>query len=277
MEGKTVDRGHRKKNPELVNNILKKLINNYLTMNKTVQFAILLISFFVYGHLALAQSTLKNPSPPWMAHSSHMLYLLYSVDAQEIRPLIPDDIKLKVNEENKVVVGLELYNVDRSFGQGNNVFFFIFAEIEDYDTPSGSPGHWAVWGAINDQDNAEKFNQIFGYPYEYISDMKVKENNGYFIGSIQREGNLLLEYKGKPIKESKNYAENAVNMVSKNAVGKTVVSHVPYINTGSLLEVEHLKINSHGNPTLKVLVGKTPFLFYLVEDAYFSYSAPMEY
>lgn len=211
--------------------------------------------------------------PPWMAHTDHLLYLLYAVDGEEVKKVLPEGLNPKLNDQGMATIGIEFYAVDRGFGQPLGNIFFAFAEVENNESRSGTPGHFPFFGLVEDSLAMDKWQKHFGFPYQVAEKMVQERKDDNYSGSIIYQGQELLTYSGQPISGDSYPMQSDVNMIGYRNK-QLLVAQVPFINSGKTFESSEFTIDPSQIPELSMLRGKAPFLKYLVEDANFSYSRP---
>lgn len=234
--------------------------------------SVVIILIAISANLKLSAQSI---APPWMAHSDHLLYVLYQVREAQITQFMPEQTNPKVDENGLVTLGLEFYNVDKSFGQPLGQISFIFVEVQDYTSKSGTPGHLPIWGAVENEGSKKAWKEYFGFPYETIDSMKQTKNEMLFSGNIGDSEREYLKYSGKSSDIEFYYMQSDVAMIGIDEKGSFLPSYVPFVNKGRIFEPDVFEINDHGHPIWEILQKLDPTLIYLVEDAHFSYSPLM--
>ncbi len=229
--------------------------------------------------LVLAQETAAKPteiSPPWLMHSSNFLITLFHVKGEDAQKLLPVGVTAKVNKSGMVIAGLEMYATDRAYGVPNYATVIVFVEITGHDSSNGMPGHWALWGKVNNPTALASFRHNFGLPYEPETNLSVDFADGVHVGLVGAPSEESIKIKITPQAEPPMNIEGCVNMVGKNSAGAIVQSEVPWFSAwqkGSLLSLD---ITPRGNPALELIKSAQPFFVMTSGNQMFSYSKAVQ-
>ena len=228
--------------------------------------------------MSFAQAAPTKPtpvSPPWLMTSGNFMLMLFNLKAADVQKLLPDGVTAKVNDSGLTTAGFEMYETNRTYGIPSYVTAFIFVEIEGPVSTSGIPGHWALWGKMNDPAALAAFQQQFGFPYELDPHLTVGITEGSHFGRVGVPGAEVLKIKISPLAEPGNSVEGAVDMVGKTAAGTLVRTEVPWFTTLQRGELVTFEIEPRGNPVLQLVKEAQPVFVAASTKQTFSYSRPV--
>lgn len=221
----------------------------------------------------ITASSQKNElsDPPYMAHSSDFVMTLFNVEPGVVHSLLPEGVKAKINDAGMTTGGIEIYETDRIHGIANYGMAFIFVEVEDLESNNGTPGHWAIWGSVDQAAALENMQHYFNFPYKFGEIEVANEGNVYTatVGS----GQLILKVKSD--EKQPVGGEGIVNMCSLSKDGKILKTEVPWFSTGRAGELIDMEVNPQGNKILDIIKNCKPHFTIVSTDQTFSYSRPV--
>lgn len=232
-------------------------------------YATLTILFFsiraVFAQHALQE---EGDDPPYLAHSSNFMMIMFNLKATDVQKLLPDGVEVNANDAGLVNAGLEMYETDRIWGVPQYGIVFMFVEVKGMESNNGTPGHWALWGKVNERTVLQKFTHHFSFPYQY-SDVKITKEKNVFTGRV---GSDLVNLQIKLNDAQPFKGEGIVNMCSFSADGKIVKSEVPWFSTGVIGELVKLEINAQGDNILEMVKNVIPHFVMVSTNQSFCYS-----
>lgn len=235
---------------------------------------LLILPLVLFGQTAPAQPA--PIPPPWLLHSSNFLITLFNLKGEDVQKLLPPGITVKANDSGMVVAGLEMYVTDRVYGMPTYTTAFIFVEITGHDSPSGYPGHWIIWGKVDQPVALANFQHHFGLPYDAEPNLSVSMADGMHVGSVGAPGAEVVKMKIAPLAEPGMNIEGSVNVVGKNATGVIVRTEIPWFSTWQKGTLVTYEITPRGNSALELIKSAQPFFVVTSINQIFSYSKPVQ-
>jgi hypothetical protein len=197
---------------------------------------------------------------------------LFNLKPEDVQPFLPAGIKAKVNDAGMVTGGLEMYETDRIQGTPNYGIVFIFVEVVGLESNNGTPGHWAIWGRVNQQVTLQNMQHYFNFPYE-LENISVEESAGIYRGRV---GTGVISLKIRFNDKAPFGGEGIVNMCSISKDGKILKSEVPWFSEGSVGELMDFDIVAEGDKVLQIIKGIKPYFSMISTNQTFAYSRPVQ-
>jgi hypothetical protein len=222
--------------------------------------------------LAITASAQNNAhsEPPYMAHSSNFVMTLFNLKPEDVQEFLPAGIKANVNDTGMVTGGLEIYETDRIQGTPNYGMVFIFVEVANLESNNGTPGHWAIWGRLNQESTLKNMQHYFNFPYQ-LDKIEVTQEESIYTGTV---GNGLISLKIKYNEKAPFGGEGIVNMYSLSKDGKILKTEVPWFSTGCAGNLIALDIDPQGDSVLNLVKTCKPYFSIISTSQTFSYSRP---
>jgi hypothetical protein len=244
---------------------------------KHIRFIFLLVTFSVLGSgnvISQTETSADKPvyGPPWTAHSKNFLLMIFHLNVNEVKKLLPKGVEALANEAGMVNTILEMYETDGVSGIPDYKTAFIVVDIKNQDSRNGTPGHFAVWGRVNDRQALDVFRSHFGFPYHYAENITVSADKDAYTGAIGTTGKEVIQVKIELIREQVFSNTGIVNMVGVKGTQTVVKSMVPYLTKGYAGKVVSFEIRPDGDPVLKLIKEATPVWSMISTDQTFSYS-----
>ena len=232
------------------------------------------IRFFISIYLMMLTMHSNSENHPFLAHSDQFGIFAYMIDADELKPYVPANVPLKVDENNLVLTALEVVKNNYVSGIENYAGAFFVVDIDGAYSKDGMPGHMPVWGQISNQQALDKFVKEYGYPYTLNVNINIEFGDTFrFI--LGDKGKPVLDLKVRPVSEEFSTATGEVNILGlKN--GKYIQGTVPYISHGLSGKIEKFENNANKKSVLSLIKNKEPLWYSISRDQNFSYSAPIE-
>jgi hypothetical protein len=238
-------------------------------MKARIFFPVLVILLVQTMRANSQQNTLTDP--PYLAHSSNFVMMLFNLEQDVVQTLLPPGVKAKINTAGTVTAGIEIYETDRIHGVSQYGIVFIFVEVADLESNNGTPGHWAIWGKVNQKNTLQSMLHYFNFPYSFDEIKVTKEDNTYTATVGTNQIKLKLRYN-----EKQPFAgEGVVNMCSASKDGKIIKTEVPWFSTGSAAELISFEVDPRGNTILEIIKKATPHFSLISTNQSFSYSRPV--
>jgi hypothetical protein len=215
------------------------------------------------------QSSLSGP--PYLAHSSNFIMTLFNLRAEDVQPLLPSSVKAKIKDAGMVTAGLEIYETDRIHGIPQYSMVFLFVEVAGLESNNGTPGHWAIWGRINQKSTLQNMLHHFSFPYGF-EEIKLTHESNVYTGTV---GAGLIDLKIKFNEKQPFAGEGIVNMCSFSRDGKILITEVPWFSTGSTGELVRFDIDPQGDKVLEIVKNAKPYFSMISTNQTFSYSRPI--
>ncbi len=231
---------------------------------------LLMISFSSSTH----GQTVNFSSPPYIVQSSNFMLVNFNLKAEDVQKLLPEKIKVKSNN-GMVAAGIEMYSVDNIYGIPKYTMAFIYVEVNDLASNDGSPGHWAIWGNMNNNAALQNMKHFYNFPYTLESKMSIGINGKEYTAIIGDTTTPLLKMKLKIIESQAYTGQGIVNMCARLADGKTIKTEVPWLTQGNNGEVLTFEVNTNTDSVLNLLKDVTPNSGYIAPKQIFSYSKPV--
>jgi len=222
-----------------------------------------------------AENSIADSPPPYMANSSNFALVLFNLDVEKVKSILPRDIHPNINDSGMVTAGLEMYTTERVFGLPNFTMAFIFVEVEGMDSENGTPGHWAIWGNSNNKKVLHRFETYYNFPYVYQEHLDIALTEKEFSGEIGSEGNPTIALKIALQNDQPVVTEGIVNMCAKRKDNSTIASEVVWFTNGYVGKPVSFQIRSKGVSTLEILKGVQPYWALVSNRQQFCYSKPL--
>lgn len=234
---------------------------------------LIVLGFVSASSPVLAQD--KNLSePPYLAHSANFMMVLFQLKANDVQVLLPEGVLPNANEAGMVTAGFEIYETDRVYGLPEYGMAFIFVEVKNLTSNNGTPGHWALWGTVDDHVTLQVMRDTFGFPYRF-ENVRVTESADIYTGRVGEEGKESVIIRIK-FNEAKPFSgEGIVNMCSMAKNGKTLKTEVPWFTTGTAGDIIDFEIKPKGDKVLELIKVAKPHFQIISSNQIFSYSRPV--
>lgn len=223
-----------------------------------------------YGQAA--KPDMKLLTPPYIAHTSNFMMILFHLKAEEAQKLLPANVKVKSDDKGMVTGGMEIYTTDQIYGVPNYTIGFIYVEVNGLESNDGSPGHWAVWGAMNNDTSLQNFRHFYNYPYKLENKIMIGKKGNESTATIGDSEGLKLKLRikvGKPVS-----AGGIANNYSQSSDGRIIKTEIPWLANGNEADVISFEVSAGSNKVLETIKEAKPF-FGLISNNAFSYSRPI--
>jgi hypothetical protein len=239
-----------------------------------IYYIALLFSLFTNFNMAFAGPEANTiQSPPWLVYSRQFLMVVFHADAKAVQAVLPKGIQVQPNQDGKASLMLEIYNTERTNGIPIYQMAFIVADINDYPSRNGTPGHFALWGRVDSPDALRQFREVYGFPYDVAESITVDMHEGKHRGVIEfgDEGSIRAQI--EPLVDQTFKQDGVVNMVGMLSPNSLTIGEVPYFTHGNVGKIIELEIkNPKGDPILTLLKGAQPVWSMVSVDQMFSYA-----
>lgn len=244
---------------------------------KHIRFIFLLIAFSMLGiSNAISQSDggADKPvyGPPWTAHSNNFLMMIFNLPVNEVKKLLPEDVEALANEAGMVTTILEMYETSSVSGIPDYKTAFLVVDIKNMDSRNGTPGHFAVWGRVDEPQALDVFRSHFGFPYSHTERISVSPDKNVYTGVVGAAGKEILKVKIESVQEQPFSSTGTVNMVGLKNRQTVVRSIVPYLTKGYAGKVVSFEVRPDGDPALALIKEAQPVWSIVSTEQIFSYS-----
>jgi hypothetical protein len=196
---------------------------------------------------------------------------MVSADAKAVQALLPDGVRVQVDEGGKARLAIEVYGTRETSGVPNYQTAFVVVDIHDHPSRDGTPGHLALWGRVDDPAALAHFDEVYGFPYsltEWIT-LDVQEGRHRAVVALGKDSALTLEI--EPLADQPFSRQGAVNMLAWKGPG-LVVGEVAYLSRGHEGKVTRLEVKGSKDPILALLSTSTPVWSMVSTEQLFTYA-----
>jgi hypothetical protein len=244
---------------------------------KHIRFLFLIVAFSVLGSPNVISQTDGDADkpvygPPWTAHSNNFLMMIFNLPVNEVKKRLPEGVEALANEAGMVTTILEMYETSGVSGIPDYKTAFIVVDIKNQDSRNGTPGHFAVWGRVDEPQALDVFRSHFGFPYSHAESISVGPDKNVYTGAVGTAGKEILKVKIEPIQEQPFSNTGTVNMVGLKNRQIMVKSIVPYLTKGHTGKVVSFEVRPDGDSVLTSIKEAQPVWSMVSTEQIFSYS-----
>lgn len=247
-------------------------MTKYIFKSSVTSFFLLLTAFGALGQ-KLEQKT-ELVAPPYQAHSSNFIMVMFHLPAKEVNSLLPKGIVAKQNQEGMVQAAFEMYGTDRIYGVPNYKAAFLVVDIQNHESANGTAGHYAIWGNLSDAKASFNFIENFGIPFSHNEKLTLNNDLNTYSGVVELEDKEQIQLVIDKVESQPFNDSGIVNMIGQKSPGQFITAEVPWLSKGYAGKLIKFESNVTSHPALKLLKDVTPFWALISNDQIFSYSKP---
>ncbi len=129
----------------------------------------------------------SSPRPPYLVTHTEHLFVLFEADADALRSLLPPDVRPAKGN----VVGLNMYRTGPVVGLVPYTGSYLWANVEGFDSPDGTPGRWMMQGWYG-PEAMTKAAQQSGFPVT-LGETRYQRNGNALHAVLNSDGADLIE------------------------------------------------------------------------------------
>jgi hypothetical protein len=209
--------------------------------------------------------------PPYLVSGSHHVLAGVTLDEAVVRSMLPPGVQPAAG----ITGGINMYTAERASGLPPYSSFWIWVDVEGFDAPDGSKGHWMLTGAYSPDSVASALHKYFGYPTRGgTTGIELSGDRVRATGTVAGKEMVRIDLARKPGPCQR--VSSAVSEVTRDGgSGKLQTSTIPFM--GEVCNAESFKVDFPA-PAGDVLARLKPIkILWVVEyknDA-FGWSAPV--
>lgn len=235
----------------------------------------ILLLAVVFAFKLSAQKAQIVSELPFMGSTSNFIFVMFHVDAELAQSLLPEGIKVRVDDNGKAIANYEILEIERAYGQPLFYESFISVQLEGFESSNGQGSNWAVWGRVDNEHVLQCFQSELGFPYELQADIFTKKEGAKHWGRVGAPGNETIKLQLEANAEKPLRGEGLVNMCGQRPDGQIVYAPVTWMSDGAQAQVLEFKVEPRGNKALE-MIQQGQIIWSMVSwGQYFTYTKPI--
>lgn len=188
----------------------------------------------------LANGADELPPPPWLVSRANHVLVGVVLDEAAVRSMLPAGIQPAPGGTG----GINIYQVEETYGIPLYSSFYIWADVEGYDAPNGTKARWMLAGAYGPAQVSAALAQHFGYPVrEGTARLEWSGDKVRAVGMMAGKEIVLVEITRK--KEPCQRVSGTLNEVTRNArTNHTQVIQFPWVGDWCSADLVRVEINA---------------------------------
>jgi len=233
-----------------------------------------IFSYPLYGQES--QSEVQEATPPYIARTSNFMAVMFHLNADEAQTLLPQNVKVKRDENGLATGGLEIYTTDQISGVPKYTIAFLTLEVEvgGEGNNDGATGNWAVWGVMNNETTLSSFKDFYNYPYHFEEKMTIEQKEDGQVATVRGNNGEGLMVNLRKKADQPISAEGVATIFSQSMDGKVLRTEIPWLANGNQANVISFEVNPGNSKVLKAIQNAKPF-YGQISSNVFSYTRPL--